>query len=150
MIISNYSHRIHEICKLFFILQQLYADVSQIESIIKVSTQSLGRSTQFSNEIQERIDYFDTGARITGNYTLYLMWVTFNYRLYHRASTRIVFVFLFFVPFTCTGIWAHGRCDRSTRNAYSFQALKVRVSLDCSIYLIWTLIFTAYFYRLPD
>jgi hypothetical protein len=53
--------------------------------------------------------------------------------------------------------WANGGCDWSTGNAYSFYAPDptsdvspgVRVSLiftvDCSIYLNWTLILTAYF-----
>ncbi|XP_048780057.2 E3 ubiquitin-protein ligase TRIM71-like [Ostrea edulis] len=49
-----------------YVNEQRYADISQIESIIRVSSQSLSRSTKLSDEIQERINFFDTGARITG------------------------------------------------------------------------------------
>ncbi|XP_055996137.1 tripartite motif-containing protein 5-like isoform X2 [Ostrea edulis] len=49
-----------------YVNEQTYEDISHIESIIRVSSQSLSRSTKLSDDIQERLNFFDTGARITG------------------------------------------------------------------------------------
>ncbi|XP_061166706.1 uncharacterized protein LOC133175610 [Saccostrea echinata] len=47
--------------------EQLYTDISQIESSrVKESSLSWNRSTHLSEDIHERLNYFDTESRITG------------------------------------------------------------------------------------